>query len=93
MKAIALSDIASLQAVVVDVRSPVVFKHGSLSGAINLSLEQIQTRQHQLPLDQPIVLVCERGIQSEVAGLYLEADGYTQVYNLKGGFRAYPPAW
>jgi len=34
-----------------------------------------------------LLLVCERGVTSELAGLYLEAAGYELVYNLEGGLR------
>ncbi|ADH64137.1 Rhodanese domain protein [Allomeiothermus silvanus DSM 9946] len=87
-------DAASLPAflerrpLVVDVRSPVLFRQGSLEGALNIPTADIQQKKHQLPKDRPILLVCERGIQSELAGLYLEADGYAEVYNLAGGLNA-----
>lgn len=76
------------QPLVVDVRSPLLFRQGSLEGALNIPTADIQAGKHQLSKDRPILLVCERGIQSELAGLYLEADGYPEVYNLAGGLHA-----
>lgn len=38
----------------------------------------------------PVYLVCERGQVSELAGLYLETAGFTAVYHLAGGTRAWP---
>jgi rhodanese-related sulfurtransferase len=52
---------------------------------VHLPLERIQQGQHALP-HRPLLLLCEWGAKSELAGLYLEAEGY-QVWNLKGGIR------
>ena len=43
-----------------------------------------------LPPDTPLFLVCGRGQVSELAGLYLEAAGFTAVSHLAGGLRAWP---
>ncbi len=43
-----------------------------------------------LPPDTPLFLVCTRGQVSELAGLYLEAAGFTSVAHLAGGLRAWP---
>ena len=43
-----------------------------------------------LPPDTPLFLVCARGQVSELAGLYLEAAGFTAVSHLAGGLRAWP---
>ena len=44
----------------------------------------------ELAHDTPVYLICERGQVSELAGLYLEATGFTQVYHLAGGTKAWP---
>ena len=44
----------------------------------------------ELTRDTPVYLICERGQISELAGLYLEAAGFTQVYHLAGGTKAWP---
>ena len=49
-----------------------------------------QGRQPDLPPDTPLFLVCGRGQVSELAGLYLEAAGFTAVSHLAGGLRAWP---
>lgn len=42
-----------------------------------------------LPSDTPLYLVCGRGQASELAGLYLEAAGFSEVFHLAGGTRAW----
>lgn len=55
-----------------------------------LSLEAVQRGElPDLAPDTPVYLVCERGQVSELAGLYLEAAGFAQVYHLAGGTKAW----
>ena len=55
-----------------------------------LSLDTVQRGDLPgLEPSTPIYLVCERGQVSELAGLYLEAAGFTAVYHLAGGTRAW----
>lgn len=77
-----------------DTRSRAQFEQGSLPGVVHLSLEQIQVGTlPALPLDTPIYLLCERGVISELASLYLEASGFSQVYNVEGGLAAWRKAF
>lgn len=72
---------------VVDVRPPEQYSPGDLEGALHIPLRDIQQGHHNLPKDRPLLLICERGVMSELAGLYLEAAGYQQVYHLEGGLQ------
>ncbi|ADI14622.1 rhodanese-like domain-containing protein [Truepera radiovictrix] len=61
-----------------------------LAGAVPLSLEALQRGAlPDLPPETPVYLVCARGQVSELAGLYLEAAGFTNVHHLVGGLRAW----
>jgi rhodanese-related sulfurtransferase len=86
--------IASGQMVAIfDLRSPAIVEQEHLPGAKVLSLEQVQNNLFpDLPKDTPIYLVCERGAVSELAGLYFETAGFTEVYNLAGGMIAWRKA-
>lgn len=72
---------------VVDVRPPEQYNQDEFAEALHVPLTDIQHGNHSLPKDRPILLICERGVMSELAGLYLEAAGYEQVYNLEGGLQ------
>lgn len=73
-----------------DVRPRAQYEQGSVPGALHLSLEQIQAGVlPEVARDTPIYLLCERGLMSELAGLYLEAAGFTRVYNVGGGLKAW----
>ena len=59
-------------------------------GARPLSLEALQAGEvPDVPKSEAVYLICERGTVSELAGLYLEAAGFSEVYNVTGGMRAY----
>jgi rhodanese-related sulfurtransferase len=77
-------------AILFDLRpAPIVAKE-SISGAKTLKLEDIQNNRFpDLPKDTPICLICERGAVSELAALYFETAGFTEVYNLAGGMIAW----
>lgn len=62
-------------------------------GLIPERLELAAVQRGELPAlapDTPLYLICERGQVSELAGLYLEAAGFTRVFHLAGGLRAWP---
>jgi len=72
-----------------DTRSPVLIERDGLPGAQPLSLEAVQAGEvPDLPKDTPIYIVCEHGQISELAALYLETAGFTDVHNVAGGMRA-----
>ena len=78
---------------VFDTRPLAQYKRDALPGVQHLSLEGVQAGQlPELPLDEPVYLICERGLMSDLVGLYLEAAGYEQVYNVEGGMRAWRQA-
>ncbi len=78
-------------ALLVDVREPEAFSAGSLSPAVNVPLSLVQAGKHGLPRERPLVLICFEGRMSELAGLYLEAEGYREIYNLEAGLAGWPP--
>lgn len=77
-------------AIVFDTRPKDEFKKDAIWGVKHLSLEQVQTDVFpDLPRDTPIYLICERGQNSELVGLYLEAAEFSHVYNVAGGMIAW----
>jgi rhodanese-related sulfurtransferase len=73
-----------------DLRAPALVEKEHVPGARPLSLEALQNNDFpDLSKDAFICIVCERGAVSELAGLYLETAGFTEVYNLAGGMIAW----
>lgn len=74
----------------VDIRPPELRFREPLSRLVSnpvleSSLERIEKKQHGL--QGRVVVVCELGLRSNVAALYLRADG-VQAEHLPGGVRA-----
>jgi rhodanese-related sulfurtransferase len=79
-------------ALVLDVRAAAAFERDGLAGARHLPLERVRDGPppDALPRGTPIFVVCERGLISELATLYLRDAGY-EAFNVSGGLRALRP--
>lgn len=76
-------------ALLVDVRTPDEFALGSMPGAVNIPDREIRSRIAELPQDKPIVLMCTMGLRGHIAGRILLQRGFSQVYNVTGGYRTW----
>lgn len=72
----------------IDVRSPVEFNMGALTGAINMPIESFQLLMDKIDGTKPILLYCRTGARSEMVKNYLVQLGYDQVHNI-GGLRQF----
>jgi rhodanese-related sulfurtransferase len=82
----------------VDVRSIPEFEDGHPQGALNVPLLHMQggrmapnpdfqrVMEANFPKDAQLVIGCKSGGRSLQAAALLEASGYTQVVDMKGGF-------
>ena len=68
----------------IDVRSPVEFNMGALTGAINMPIESFQALMDKIDDTKPILLYCRTGACSEMVKNYLVQLGYDQVHNIGG---------
>jgi rhodanese-related sulfurtransferase len=71
--------------ILLDVREPWEFDICRLDGSRLIPMRQIPASLGQLETDQPVVVICHHGIRSQQVALYLEHQGFSQVYNLRGG--------
>ncbi len=74
-----------------DVRTPEEFSQGTVPGARNIPLQQLQERLAELPKDKNILVFCRSGVRSQKASEFLAGKGFP-VYNVEGGFLKAPPA-
>jgi rhodanese-related sulfurtransferase len=81
-------------AVLVDVREQKEYADGHLPNAIHLPLSQLGTRGAEIAkyVKRPVVAYCERGQRSRGAGAALTKLGFTEVYHLTGGYKAWKDA-
>ena len=76
-----------LEPVLLDVREPDETAEGHLPGAVLLPRGQLEQHVERLvPRDRPVVVYCQSGNRSLLAGRTLQLLGYTQVASLAGGF-------
>ena len=73
--------------ILVDIRDRTMFEFGTISGAINIPVDDIG-ELYRLPKENDIYLFCQAGeISGEIAELLSDA-GYSAC-NLTGGYREY----
>jgi len=74
---------------VIDVRSNKDFVKGHIDGAINIPLSDIRHQAEQFAKDQTIVVHCNKGVTGNAAQNVLINLGFSEVYNLSGGYKEY----
>ncbi len=70
---------------VIDVRQMQEIATGTVPKAEPLPLHTLPARVHELSRDQKLVVVCRSGARSAQACLFLQQNGFSKVYNLRGG--------
>ncbi|QYK13644.1 FAD-dependent oxidoreductase [Shewanella rhizosphaerae] len=71
-----------------DVRNPGELQNGGLEGAVNIPVDELRDRMHELPKDKEIIIFCQVGLRGNVAYRQLVNNGY-RARNLIGGYRTY----
>jgi len=77
----ALKEAINNGAFLVDVRTPAEFAQGSVPGAVNIPLDQIQQQMSKFSTKKSIVVFCRSGSRSGQAKSILERNGHNQVIN------------
>jgi rhodanese-related sulfurtransferase len=82
------------KAVLLDVREAKEYEGGRLPNAIHIPLSQLGQRAQELAklTGRPVVVYCDRGMRSRMAAGALSKQGFTDLYSLTGGFRAWKSA-
>lgn len=70
---------------VIDVRQMEEIRSGTVPKAEALPLHTLPIKVHELPKDEKLVMVCRSGARSAQACMFLQQQGFSNVYNLRGG--------
>lgn len=75
------------QLALIDVRRPDEFtgELGHVPGSQLMVLDTLPERLNELPQDQTVVFICRSGARSGRAAAFAKQNGYSDVYNMKGG--------
>jgi rhodanese-related sulfurtransferase len=81
-------------AVVLDLRESNEFAAGRLPNALHIPSSQLDARGKELAkfIGRPIIAYCDRGNRSRTAASALGKLGFTEVFTLHGGLRAWSDA-
>ena len=74
---------------VYDVRSSHEVSLGSIPSSRHMPLHVLPSKLVELSDDYPIILFCHLGARSAQACMYLQNAGFSNVYTLRGGFKAW----
>ena len=95
----AMAEVASGQAVLLDIREPVEWEH-HIAGAVQVPRGLLEfaadptSPRHKPELDpaRRVIVYCRSGARAVLAGLTLKTLGYQDVANLDGGITAWKEA-
>ncbi|MBX2951771.1 MAG: rhodanese-like domain-containing protein [Leadbetterella sp.] len=76
-----LSQAIKDRAFLVDVRTPGEFASGSVKGAVNIPLNQLQAQLAKFKNKKQIIVFCRSGGRSTQAKALLNQNGFTNVMN------------
>ena len=74
---------------IIDVRPEVVYKIGTVKGAVNIPITEIRKRLNEIPRDKKVILSCNTGYTSYCASRILAQNGFNNVYSFMGGYEFY----
>ena len=70
---------------IVDVRTPEEFEEESFPNAVNIPVNEVQSRISEFgEIDKPIIVYCASGSRSAYAARILKNSGYKNVVNAGG---------
>ncbi len=79
---------ADQQPFLLDVRTAQEHANGSVASAVNIPVDELRSRLHELPKDRPIAAYCQVGMRGYLATRILLQHGYNAA-NLGGGYKTY----
>lgn len=89
-----IEELKAQNALFLDVRTEEEFAEGHIPGAINIEVDQFRQRIDEIKVSKntPIVVNCLVGLRAYLAIRILSSKGFTNLYNLSGGYLTYETA-
>ena len=73
----------------IDVRTKDEYDLGTIRNAINIPVDELRERIHEIPADKPVILFCAIGLRGYIALKILTGHNFKNVRNLSGGYKTY----
>ena len=73
----------------IDVRQPGEYVEGHLPGARLIPVGELQDHIGELDPEKTAIVYCAAGVRSRAAASILERSGFSEVYSMEGGIRAW----
>ncbi len=79
---------------ILDIREAREMTGAKIIGAVHIPYSQLKDRLSDIKADKskPLIVYCARGQRALMAGSTLKTAGFTQLFNLNGGFKAWSEA-
>jgi len=75
--------------VLLDVREPPEVATAAVRGAVHIPMREVPARLAELETDKPLVVMCHSGGRSQRVAQFLLGNGFSNVFNLRGGIDAW----
>ena len=84
-----LADSGRKPPVLLDVREPWEYQTCRIEGSTLVPMNTIPARAQHLDPETDTVVICHHGTRSFQVALFLERNGFSNLYNLQGGVNAW----
>jgi rhodanese-related sulfurtransferase len=84
-----LADNGRKPPVLLDVREPWEYQTCRIEGSTLVPMNTIPARTQDLDPEKETVVICHHGARSFQVALFLERNGFSNLYNLQGGVHAW----
>jgi NADPH-dependent 2,4-dienoyl-CoA reductase/sulfur reductase-like enzyme/rhodanese-related sulfurtransferase len=74
---------------VLDVRTATEYAAGHIRGAVNIPVDEVRDRLHELPNDRDIAIHCKSGFRGHLAARILRQRGFERLVNVTGGWTSF----
>ena len=71
----------------IDVRTKEEFEAGHIENALNIPVDDLRARMHEIDPNKKIYTYCRAGLRGYLAQRILKQNGYNSIVNLSGGYQ------
>jgi rhodanese-related sulfurtransferase len=75
--------------VLLDVREHAELATAAVAGALHIPMREVPGRLAELDAEKALVVMCHSGVRSERVAQFLLGNGFSNVFNLRGGIDAW----